>query len=331
MIEKQAQKLEVVLVPVRYNADGSGRLPDVSSAQVEIYRSHFEAIFPATDLRVTVRAAVDWNTTIEAYGTGWGELLNGIQNLRYQDRAEDHVYYYGLFSPENSSYDFCGRGCVAGLSSLVQDYRWADARASIGLGYGGADAADTMVHEVGHAHGREHAPCGLGGQSSDSRYPNGNANLDVHGFDMRSTNLMSPSSYKDMMSYCEPLWISAYTYNALYERMQNISYMSRIISAEDVQEEAQWSTLLLLPEGGVQWGYPVGSNVAPDVETRSIALFDADENLVGKAEGYFMPFSHIDGGTLVFPAIDEDVVDYVEYGKQRLSVSAMPKAAFAEH
>ena len=130
------------------------------------------------------------------------------------------------------------------------------------------------------------------------------------------------------MSYCDPLWISAYTYNALYQRMQNISYMSRMISAEDVNEEPEWATLLISPEGGVKWGYPVGSHFAPDAETRTLSLLDDDKALIGKAEAYFLPFSHIDGGTLVFPALDSDEVTFIEYGKTILSVDEMPKVAF---
>ena len=77
----------------------------------------------------------------------------------------------------------------------------------------------------------------------------------------------------------------------------------------------------------------MGAHFAPDAERRNISLFDADDNLVGKTEGYFLPLSHLDGGTIVFPALDpdQDEVAYVEYGKTRLSIDSMPKAAFAEH
>ena len=297
--EQNPQALKIVIVPVQYNGDGSGRVPDTSASQIEIYYDMFESLYPSSDINLTVRDTVNWTTEISPFGQGWGDLLSGIQNLRYQDNADDQTYYYGIFKPASSYYNYCNRGCIAGLSALVTDYRYASMRTSIGLGFSGTEAADTMVHEVGHAHGREHAPCGLGGQSSDNRYPNSNANLDQWGFDMRSTNLLPPNSYKDMMSYCSPIWISAYTYNGLYTRMKNVNSMPYIVNAEEVLEDSQrgsdaWMSVVIGLEGEVNWGYPVGAPSFPDLdaETKSAYLIGEDGQRAGKVEGILTPFGH---------------------------------------
>lgn len=335
--EQAAQTLKVVLVPIRYNADGSGREPDTSASQVEIYRETFQAIYPASVIDVEVRAAVNWGDEVSAYGQGWGDLLSGLQNLRYQDNASDQTYYYGIFTPASSYYNYCNRGCVAGLSTLATDYRYASMRTSLGLGFSGEEAADTMLHELGHAHGREHAPCGLGGQSSDNGYPNGNANLDQWGFDMRSTNLLSPNAYKDMMSYCSPIWVSAYTYNSLYTRMKNVSTMSYLVNAEDVENEASegantWQSLVVEPNGNVVWGYPVAAPRVPDlnVERRAAYLRGADGQQVGKVEGIFMPFGHGDGGIFAFPPILDESAVAIDFHKATLELARAPRVAFQD-
>lgn len=335
--EENPQTLKIVLVPVQYSADGSGREPDTSAPQVEIYRDMFEALYPTSNIELTVRASVNWNSEISAFGQGWGDLLSGLQNLRYQDNADDQAYYYGVFAPASSYYNYCNRGCVAGLSTLATDYRYPSMRTSIGLGYSGEEAADTMVHEIGHAHGREHAPCGLGGQSSDNGYPNTNANLDQWGFDMRSTDLLSPSSYKDMMSYCSPIWISAYTYNGLYNRMSNVNTLSYIVDAEQVHEEGSqgadsWMSVVVEPTGEVKWGYPIAAPSVPDlqVEHRSAYLIGEAGARIGKVEGIYMPFGHGEGGILSFPPVQDLSVAAIEFQKTMLLLEDAPQAAFID-
>jgi hypothetical protein len=41
----------------------------------------------------------------------------------------------------------------------------------------------------------------------------------VYGFDFGAMKLIKPKPYRDVMSYCTPIWISDYTYSALFERL----------------------------------------------------------------------------------------------------------------
>ena len=56
--------LKIVIVPVKYDADGSGRLPDVSATQIELYRKAFHAMYPAKKVEVTVRAPWSYAGTV---------------------------------------------------------------------------------------------------------------------------------------------------------------------------------------------------------------------------------------------------------------------------
>ena len=305
---KSNHDLEIVLVPIRYNADGSGRLPDVGSAQIERYRSALSAMYPAAAVNIRVHEPVDWSQEVAAFGQGWGQLLSALQGLRNQNGASSREYYYGVFSPASSYQSYCNQGCVGGLSSLAQDHRYANARVSIGLGYSGDETAATMVHEIGHAHGREHAPCGLMGQSSDSNYPNSTAKLDAWGYDARNQTLKRPSSYVDMMSYCDPIWISSYTYNALFDRIVAVNSLASFQEPKNSEDaNAQWLVLVAEPDGTWNFGTPLTLNEYPRGIEREVTLRNVHGKFIRTERAEFFPYSHGEGGLMLIRQPNFDV------------------------
>jgi hypothetical protein len=94
-----------------------------------------------------------------------------------------------------------------------------------GLGYIGFPAAigwdhqpsgtEVMAHELGHNFGRLHAPCG-NPSGVDGQYPYSGATIGVFGYDILS-GLAKQSSLRDLMSYCDPSWISDYTYRSILD------------------------------------------------------------------------------------------------------------------
>ena len=315
--EEPPRTLRIVLVPVQYNGDGSGRLPDTSQSQLDRYREAFYAMFPASEVDISVRSAIAFNSPIEAYGTNWDVLLNEMAYLRYQDRVADDVYYYGIFSPASSVTNYCSRGCILGLSNLVQDYRYSQGRVSIGLGFTGDESVNTMVHEVGHAHGREHAPCGLNGQPSDRSYPNNTGKIDDWGFDHRSSDLRSPGTFVDVMSYCSPSWISVYNYDALYTRFENIDRLQRVAYADDRDLDLPWPILIEQADGALAWGRSIPQDTLPNNQERRTVQFTDDQGeVIGTTEAFYLRFSHLDGGFLLInPDHIPDATAKVSTGK----------------
>lgn len=301
--EDSGTSVQIVLVPVQYNFDGTGRLPDTSAAQVARYRDGMFGMFPTREVDITVHAPVAWDDEIQPFGQGWGDLLQGILNLRRSDRVRTNVYYYGLFAPAESFARFCGRGCVAGLSTLSGNPNDDYVRGSIGLGFTGDDSVGTFIHEVGHAHGRQHAPCGLGGQSSDPAYPYSGAQLGVWGYDIVSRRLLSPTQHKDVMSYCDPRWISDYQYGELFDRIAYVNSIAHVIAPSGPRN---WRVALVDTQGAVKWGDPVETLTPPGGEPQPVLLEDARGRIVGQADAYFYPYSHIPGGMWFMP---ESVAD----------------------
>jgi hypothetical protein len=215
--------------------------------------------------------------------------------MRSSANVDPQTYYYGVFEPEESFYSFCSYGCVLGLSTLGSpDDVWS--RASIGLGYSGDTSVETMVHEVGHAHGREHAPCGLGGQTSDPGYPYSKAELGVWGYDYINNELLKASSHVDMMSYCSPIWLSDYTYGALYDRIKAIKGQR---SARSADGKRSYRSMVVEPNGDLVLGDMMTVLGEPKGAPQVVEWIDGQGESVKQVDGYFYPFSHIEGGIIL--------------------------------
>jgi hypothetical protein len=290
--------VELVILPIRYNADGSGRLPNTSDVSIQKIHDRIMAHYPLTDLTVTVEPPVDWSFPINSDGSGWETLLGDMAIRRTIAAVPENTYYYALFQPDESIESYCSRGCVLGLSLLggVNDV-WS--RASIGLGFNGDTTSETLVHEVGHAHGREHAPCGLFGQPFDNAFPYSDGDIGVYGYDIVQRELKSPSSDSDMMSYCMPQFVSDYTYDALLKRIQALADARRSATGPTTA----WRVAMVDPEGTTTLGPVLDLASPPTGSERSVRVLDADGLAIGRRTARFAPTSHMSGGMLFFPDV----------------------------
>ncbi len=157
-------------------------------------------VWPVKRVSGKDRAAYTFSGTIAANGGGWGTLLNQLAQLRQADGSRR--YYLGWIRVN------FGSG-VAGLATL---------------GYGTAltrdDSISTAIHELGHTMNREHSPCG-GAQGTDPAYPVANARLDVPGYDFVSGRMVPTSQFFDVMSYCDPPWISNHNYKGAQQWLES--------------------------------------------------------------------------------------------------------------
>ena len=68
-----------------------------------------------------------------------------------------------------------------------------------------------FAHELGHNLDLPHAPCG-GAAGADPDFPYPGAGIGTWGYDIVSGATYNPGTYKDLMSYCGPEWISDYNF-----------------------------------------------------------------------------------------------------------------------
>lgn len=71
---------------------------------------------------------------------------------------------------------------------------------------------DVIAHEFGHNLSLFHAPCG-NPKGPDAAYPYSEGKTGVWGFDFENGRLVSPTDFKDLMSYCGPPWVSDFSFD----------------------------------------------------------------------------------------------------------------------
>lgn len=132
----------------------------------------------------------------------WVALNTAVQAQRVADGNRTDVLYYGLMAAGIPMGPIIG--CNTG-----------------GVSTGSNNDGVTMAHELGHHCGLPHAPCGTPG---DPNYPayepydpaaTPQASIGEYGLNISNGNVLPPATFKDMMAYCGPRWISLYNYGRL--------------------------------------------------------------------------------------------------------------------
>ncbi len=300
-----AGKLRVVLVPVKYDADGSGRTPPLGAAQLELYRKRMMRLYATSEVELTARAPMPWDGQLASNGNGFPNVLRAITQLRAQDGVEKDVYYYGLLAPKPTMTAYCGGGCVTGLSAVVDNPNDSAMRASIGIGFGGEESANTMAHEIGHAHGRTHAPCG-GASGVDPRFPYQGGAIGAWGYDIFDKTLIEPSKGRDIMGYCRNEWVSDYTYNAFFERISAISLEKEVAFPSEApsapKKAAPYRIAIVGATHEMTWDGDLDLDEEPmGGELRQATFLDESGAAMGTRAARFFRFDHLPGGFLFVP------------------------------
>lgn len=283
-------KLKVVIVPVNVG----GRVPPTTEKELKGIRDMLLAYYPVPEVEVTVRRPLSWATSVPASDQrAWSNVLNAVMRERGTDRPSSDTYYFGLMQPAPTFPGYCARGCILGIAPQTTRVQ-ASAQVGLGVYFGDSAAAinqsgETVVHELGHAHGRGHAPCAQGGSIAgvDTRFPVAGGNTGVWGWDSRNGSLYPPT-HKDVMGYCRPNWISAYTYTALAVRSQAVNTRALL---QGPNASLRWHNLIAYEDGTTRWGG--NTEVGPpggDVEAAKV--LDAAGNVVAEIEVVRMQLSH---------------------------------------
>jgi hypothetical protein len=223
--------LNITVVPIYYRHSSTGKI--YSPASSSFIQAAFERFYPVGTVNVTVHSQYAFSGNLNNY-EAWSNLLDIVTTIKENEGAPESQVYYGLIplldSNGNTWWGSSGGG-YAGLG-------WVGYRVAIGI----TDAylkqyeyyvngKDIANHEVGHNFGRYHAPCG-DPSNPDSNFPYTNGVVGQYGFDMSAWQVI-PKTYQDIMGYCDPNWISDYTYLGLLENQLDYGAREIALSTTD--------------------------------------------------------------------------------------------------
>jgi hypothetical protein len=157
----------------------------------------------ASDVRAPFTSSADTLLSNDS-NNKWIVVLNEMNTLRATDNAPATMHYYGVVK--------------VGYNSGIAGYGYVPGRAAMGWDY--LPSGDGVAaHEWGHNFSRPHAPCG-GVANPDPTYPYAGGIIGVTGWNS-TTNTLVSSAFKDLMSYCDPDWVSDYNWTKVINYRQS--------------------------------------------------------------------------------------------------------------
>ncbi|MBK8724747.1 MAG: immunoglobulin domain-containing protein [Holophagaceae bacterium] len=240
------QPFRTTIIPVTQSSlTGNATVGNLSS-----WTDRLRRMYPVETVDAQLGAGYATSAVLQSDGTGWNTLLNEIENKRVMEGNQSSRYYYGAVATGYAS-GVAGLGYIPGSSGSSSN------RSAIGwdkTGYtDGGNFPEVFAHEVGHNFGRYHAPCG-GPSGIDGSYPYALADIGVYGYDVTNNVLKAPGSFKDIMAYCSPNWVSDYTYKAMMAWRQSDAVHAPPPAPEDGSAPAGPAREVLLVWGRLDHG-----------------------------------------------------------------------------
>lgn len=198
---RQVLPVNITIVPIIQAARGdTARIDESNKAN---FLLPMQLMFPVTTINADIRAPYTYTgAELASGGANWIALLSEVNALRNAEGTGR--MYYGMVRVGYTS-GVAGLGYIGLPTALGWDHQ--------------PSGTEVMAHELGHNFGRLHAPCGNPAQV-DGAFPYSGGLIGPFGYDIVSGQLKFPV-LRDLMSYCNPPWISDYTYRGILNYRTN--------------------------------------------------------------------------------------------------------------
>lgn len=221
----------VTFVPVTQPGSVTGR---VSSANKAAFMDFAQRVYPLATTDVQIREPYSYSAVLASnYGSTWTTLLSEINALRLAEAPSR--YYYGVIQPTYTS-GGTGMGRMGTPSAVGVD--WDSPISNSATDW----RSMTAAHEWGHNFGRDHVGCG-NPDDPDPLYPHDPNTIGVYGYDVYKNALIDKETTRDLMSYCNPLWISDYTYKAVLTFRGSAAGVATSVSTAPVRGLLVWGQI----------------------------------------------------------------------------------------
>ena len=212
---RQAPRFRVEVVPLTTH-DG---LVTVTQADLDRWQANLYAFLPVSGVDITLGAGLSTPTTANR-DQDWGIVLGLVAARRAAEGLPPDTFMYAAVPS-------APQAAIGGIapSLTVENPYWHVAAGQVGGGNIDVESG-IVAHELGHALGRSHAPCGNPG-GPDYGYPYTGAIIGIDGLDLRDNTARDRAQYFDFMSYCHPYFVSDYQFGALFDSLTYLADRGR--------------------------------------------------------------------------------------------------------
>jgi hypothetical protein len=306
-VTNEPMEVKLVMVPVQYDY-GACHTDTTSTLETNLqqFADHFFTQNPIHTLHIEIR---DQKLVRTEQVTTLSQINSALVGMRFEDFAEPNEYYFALLDACSGGVDDAG-GLAPGTPGPLKGL--GDLRVSTGLLAGINWSKNTFVHETGHSQGRPHSPCGPA-DGIDETFPHEGASIGTYGFNILTGQFYGPGNHKDYMSYCDPVWVSDWTWNFVHEQVRQLTSWDYA----DQGGDPGFTEILhgwVHPSGEQAWWTSPGT--LPDdmlTTAESMAFYDLDGVLIDQAQAASWTLD--DGKTQYFmaevPDSDLELVDAI--------------------
>jgi len=117
------------------------------------------------------------------------------------------------------------------------------------------------------------------------------------GYDILARRFFPPTTTADVMGYCQPIWVSDYTYRRLFERVQAVDGLNVVIPPEML--DLTWERVQIDAQGNATFLDPVKLHRPPMADPTPVELESPSGTEV--VEGQLYRYDHLDGGVILWP------------------------------
>jgi Big-like domain-containing protein len=217
---QQVPPLPLHFLPIQLTVGGS--VGTVTQTNLPAYLTATRQMHPIStidaDIGPVFSSDVDFGGGTES---AWVAILQQVDIVRVLEGATS--YYVGALRPppDIGFVQFGGYAYIPGDPTGTGPNTRTTVLVGLGWFSRARQTTELVAHELGHTMGRRHAACG-GAAFPDPFYPYGHGSIGSYGHDLFNwspAGSAMPFQYGpetgDIMSYCQPAWISDYTYRGL--------------------------------------------------------------------------------------------------------------------